>query len=107
LEIPITYDPRVGEAKQSVRQGIHIASLTMRLLRDYNPLLLFGMMSVGLFGIGLLLGLRPIINYIQTGILNFPGTAILLSMFITTSILFFGFALMIDLLINTLKRDGK
>jgi glycosyltransferase involved in cell wall biosynthesis len=107
LEIPITYEPRIGEAKQSVRQGISIAALTMRLLRDYNPLLLFGMISLGLFGIGLLLGLKPILNYVQTGTLNFPGTAILSSMFITTSILFFGFALMIDLLINTLKRDGK
>lgn len=107
LEIPITYEPRVGEAKQSVRYGFSIASLTVRLVRDYNPLLLFGGISVLLFALGLVVGFDVIAIFTKTGTLVTPGRAILSAMFIITSILFFGFALMLDLMLTELRRNGR
>ncbi len=46
VEVPITYRPRIGEAKlNAYKDGSLIFTLVIRMVRDYNPFMLF--LSIG------------------------------------------------------------
>ncbi|MBR9678121.1 MAG: glycosyltransferase [Nanoarchaeota archaeon] len=106
-EVPITYEIRHGEAKQNVKNGFLIAGMTVRLMRDHNPLTLFGGISAILFIIGVMIGLSVYIDFLNIGTLIAPGRALLSILFVMSSIMFFGFALMIDLMVKELRKNGR
>lgn len=103
-EVPITYEVRHGEAKQNVKNGFLIASMTVRLIRDHNPLALFSGLGIIALILGFVVGVPVVVDYWKVGTLIAPGRALMASMFVMSSIMFFGFGLMLDLLVRQLRK---
>jgi len=103
-EIPIEYSERVGNSKQKKIYGFYILGTTVRLIRDYNPLSLFGYVGGIIFFLGAVIGADTFWNFLVYGTLTTPGRAILSSMFIMLGLFSIGYGLMIDILIKELKK---
>jgi glycosyltransferase involved in cell wall biosynthesis len=99
-EVPITYRPRVGETKlHPVKDGGRILGVTVRLMFDIRPMLLFGAIGT-VFGIlGLLL--HYLVFPIDFSYLMFPV------IFMLAGLLFFGFGLVLSLIGIHKKRNGN
>ena len=104
-EVPITYEKRLGETKQRIINGFLIAAETLRLLRDYNPLLFFGCASFVFFLISFIFGATSIYTYIATGSLRTPGRAILSAMFFNSGVVLLMFALLLDLQVKLIRNS--
>ncbi len=102
-EKPITYKPRIGKAKQNVYNGFRIAGTTIRLIRDYNPLMTFSLISLILFIPGLLIGFDVFSEWLKTGIITRLASVVLSSLLIITSMFIFFMGLMIDLIVKELR----
>jgi len=103
-EVPITYKSRVGETKQNVYNGVRIAITTIRLIRDYNPLLLFGLVSLLFLVPGVGLGVSIIHEWLVTGIITRLGSVVFSSLLVLTGVFLFCMGLMIDLLVKEVRR---
>ncbi len=100
-EIPISYYPRVGTPKlRAFRHGASIFGTLLRMLRDYNPLLLFGSIGFLLIISGILVGLQAVFRWVILG--SMPNLSItIFSVLLILSglqVLFFG--LMTDILVK-------
>lgn len=104
-EIPITYDIREGQTKQKVINGFVIAGETIRLLRDFSPLTLFGSIALIFLLLSVIFSITPIYNYFKYGTLATPGRAILAAMFFNSGVVLGMFALMLDLLVKEIKAS--
>jgi glycosyltransferase involved in cell wall biosynthesis len=100
-EVPISYYPRVGSAKLlPFRHGASIFGTLLRMLRDYNPLLLFGSIGFLLIISGILVGLLPVLGWIipiSTSNLTFTILSVLL---ILSGLQVLLFGLMADILVR-------
>lgn len=103
-EIPVSYNERIGKSKQNKLKVLDIISTIIRLIRDYNPLAVFGYSGLFLILAGILLGASVVQNYFVYGTLTAPGRAILASMLVLLGFFALGYGLMIDLLVKELKR---
>ncbi len=103
-EKPISYRPRVGKAKQSVSNGFRIMGTTLRLIRDYNPLLTFSLLSLAMFIPGLIIGISIVTEWLKTGVIVRLASVVLSSMLIITSLFIFFVGLMIDLVAKELRK---
>lgn len=104
VEVPITYRPRIGEAKlNAYKDGSLILTLIIRMVRDYNPFMLF--LSIG--GICILLsiisGASVVYEWLTTGeITHLALTIFTVLMFLTgLQIVFFG--LLADIILVALR----
>jgi glycosyltransferase involved in cell wall biosynthesis len=80
VEVPITYSRRKGETKLSpAADGFRILLATVLLMRDYNPLLLFGGFGVFLVLIGAFASLPVMEEYVSLGSFHLIGSAVLSS----------------------------
>ena len=107
IDIPISYRPRVGSeskiAKAKPIYGLNIARHTIRYARDYNPLLLFGVIGVIMIVLGVIIGLFVIGNYLHTGALTEIGRALIAFMLVTLGFLSIISGLILDLLLQVEK----
>jgi len=103
-EIPISYKKREkGESTNGITYGIKIAATTIKLLRDYNPFLLFGSVGTLLIIIGGYFAFVVMADFLKTGVLHFVGRALLSFMFLT-----FGFlSIILGLILDTLNEIDK
>jgi glycosyltransferase involved in cell wall biosynthesis len=80
MEVPITYSRRKGKTKLSpATDGIRIFFATILLMRDYNPLLLFGGIGLLLILMGALTSLPVAEEYFTLGTFTFVGRALVSS----------------------------
>jgi glycosyltransferase involved in cell wall biosynthesis len=80
VEVPITYSRRKGKTKLSpATDGIRILLATILLMRDYNPLLLFGGIGLFLILMGALTSLPVAEQYFTVGTFSLIGRALLSS----------------------------
>jgi hypothetical protein len=80
VEVPITYSKRKGRTKLTpATDGIRIFFATILLMRDYNPLLLFGGLGLFLILMGALFSLPVAEQYLTVGTFNLIGRALLSS----------------------------
>jgi glycosyltransferase involved in cell wall biosynthesis len=101
-EVPVVYRKRKGAAKlRPLRSGFSIVAAVVRMLRDYNPLLLFGGISVLSFLTGLLLGINVIHMFQEYGQIMI-GRALLTILFILIGVQSLFFGLLSDMI---LRRD--
>jgi dolichol-phosphate mannosyltransferase len=104
-EIPISYRTRKGKTKlKPISDGLVIAGTTVRLIRDYNPFMVFGLPGLISLIIGLGMGIFILIEYLQTGTVSRVPTTMLSSMLMISGVFFIGMALMIDLLLRELEH---
>ena len=62
VEVPITYSERVGRSKLSVvHDGIRFLNTILMTALTYNPVRMFGLMGLGLAGLGLIVALLALI----------------------------------------------
>ena len=104
-EVPIRYRTRVGHAKlDPFRDAFSILSITVRLVRDYNPLVIFLPIGLALMLVGLGYGTSILIEYIKTGIVTRLAAAILSVLLILTGLQITLFGLLADIILTNLRR---
>jgi glycosyltransferase involved in cell wall biosynthesis len=104
-EVPIRYRTRVGRAKlDPFRDAFRILSITIRLVRDYNPLVIFLPIGLALMLVGLGYGTTILIDYIHTGIVTRIAAAILSVLLILTGLQITLFGLLADIILTNLRR---
>jgi dolichol-phosphate mannosyltransferase len=104
-EIETKYRMRVGDTNLNpVKDGAAILGVIIRLLRDYNPIFLFGFLGVLFLGIGLYFGLKSIITFNEKRYLMI-GHTLLTLLFILVGIQTLYFGLLSDLIIR--KINGR
>jgi len=104
-EVPIRYRARVGHAKlDPFRDAFRILSITIRLVRDYNPLVIFLPIGLALMLVGLGYGTTILIDYIHTGIVTRIAAAILSVLLILTGLQITLFGLLADIILTNLRR---
>ncbi|HEX7515571.1 MAG TPA: glycosyltransferase family 2 protein [archaeon] len=104
-EVPISYRKRVGEAKlDPFRDALSIVFMTVRLVRDYNPIVLFLPIGLILILIGLGYGASVLIEYVNTGIVTRFAATILSVLLILTGLQITFFGLLADIVLTNLRR---
>ncbi|HLE05962.1 MAG TPA: glycosyltransferase family 2 protein, partial [Candidatus Nanoarchaeia archaeon] len=103
-EVPISYNPRIGKAKQNVYNGLRIASTTVRMIRDYNPLTTFSIIASAMIVPGLIIGVDVVIQWLTQGIITRIASVVLSSMLILTGVFTFMIGLMIDLIVKEVRK---
>jgi glycosyltransferase involved in cell wall biosynthesis len=104
-EVPIRYRTRVGRAKlDPFRDAFSIVSITVRLVRDYNPLVIFLPIGLALMLAGLGYGTTILVDYIHTGIVTRIAAAILSVLLILTGLQITLFGLLADIILTNLRR---
>jgi glycosyltransferase involved in cell wall biosynthesis len=101
------YRRREGQsklAKSKFAYGFGVASHLIRQIRDYSPLLIFGTIGVVLIIIGAVLGVMVIISFLNSGLLNEIGRALISFMLIVLGMLSIMTGFILDLLLEILKR---
>lgn len=102
-EIPTDYKKRSGDTNLNpFRDGAIILGVIIRLLRDYNPILLFGSLGIFFLVIGLYFGVRLIITFNEKGFLMI-GHTLLTVLFILIAVQTIYFGLLSDLIIRKLN----
>ncbi|MBN2417635.1 glycosyltransferase [bacterium] len=99
LEMPINYRSRISgsESKLSTwSDGFLIFYTIITLFRDYNPMNFFVILSLIFFITGSGTGISLIIRYLQTGLMQHTGLAIITAICILLSVLLFLMGLLLD-----------
>ena len=98
-EVSIVYRPRIGTTKLSpLRDGVKIAGIILRLLRDYKPMLFFGGLGFASALVGLALGFDVILEYMSTGTVTKIPTAILTAFLLGAGVQLASLGLLADMI---------
>ncbi len=104
-ETPIKYRKRVGDAKlDPFKDAFSIVFMTIRLVRDYNPIVIFLPIGLVLFLIGIGYGAGILIEYLNTGIVTRFAGSILSVLLITAGMQIMLFGLLADIVLTSLRR---
>jgi len=113
LEVPVSYRLRIGETKLNrFRDGFRILGVTLRLARDYEPLLFFGSLGFLLAAMGGAVGTNVVVAWATTGIIEHLASVSLAALFIIAGIQVFTIGLIAEMIRDTRKyikvsRNGK
>jgi dolichol-phosphate mannosyltransferase len=98
-EVSIVYRPRIGTTKLSpLRDGVKIAGIILRLLRDYKPMLFFGGLGFASAVAGVALGFDVILEYMSTGTVTKIPTAILTAFLLGAGVQLASLGLLADMI---------
>jgi len=103
VEVPVTLRDRPEGSFSKiriVRDGVRILVTIFALFRDYKPLTFFGSAGLVTILLGIIPGLRAILGFIETGLVEHFPSAILAVGMIITGLLF----IMVGLILHTLNR---
>jgi glycosyltransferase involved in cell wall biosynthesis len=106
IEVPIKYRVRVGAAKLNpYRDAINIIYTMIRLVRDYNPIVIFLPIGLILLLIGIGYGIDILIEWIKTGVVTRFAGAILSVLLIVVGLQIMLFGLLADIILTNLRRS--
>ena len=106
VEVPIKYRARVGAAKLNpYRDAINIIYTMIRLVRDYNPIVIFLPIGLILLVIGFGFGIDILIEWIKTGVVTRFAGAILSVLLIVVGLQIMLFGLLADIILTNLRRS--
>jgi len=106
IEIPITYKDRMEGSFSKLntfKDGFRVLKTIFNIFKDYRPLLFFSTLSVIFFIVGVLLGIDPVMEFIEYRYVYKVPTAILATGMMIFSLLFFAIGLILD----TISRYEK
>lgn len=107
-EIPISYGRRLGQTKlHPFRDGVRDVLTIIRIIRDYRPLLLFGVLGSVSFVIGGLLGIFVLNDFWSTGSFRYLGTGMLAMLCLILGVQLFSTGLLAEMTSSRLKRLKK
>jgi glycosyltransferase involved in cell wall biosynthesis len=98
-EVPMTFRDRpVGSVSKlnTYRDGFKVLKIIFLLVKDYRPLLFFGMFSIIMAIIGLIIGTKPVLEYLNGGYVYRVPSAILAAACEIVSLLLFSCGLILD-----------
>jgi len=98
-ESDVRYRPRIGDSKLApLSGGLANISVILRMMRDAEPLLLFGMSAILFTALGLLTGAGVVIEWILKGTITHVGTAIFSALSVIVGIQLLAFGLLADMI---------
>lgn len=106
VEVPITYQdrPEGSESKLSTfSDGFKVLRMIFNLFKDYKPFLFFGLLSLVLFVLSLVVGLPVIQEFAKTGLIAKLPSAVLATGLMILSAL----SLVAGVLLDTLVRQHR
>ena len=107
VEVPVAYHQRIGNTKLNpTKDGIRIVGTIFRLIKDYNPLILFGGSGVLLTLTGFFLAVNPIFEWVQTGSIEHLTSFSLGSTLFATGIITLIVGLLADM-IKDLRKEVR
>ena len=106
-ELPISYSNRIGRSKlKPFRDGLQIFSTTVRLARDYKPLLFFGGTGTALVTLGMLLGINEFSDYLRYGYVLHPPLVVLLALVVISGVQLLSLGLIADM-VKSFRREMR
>lgn len=104
-ETPIKYRKRVGHPKLNpFKDAFSIVFMTIRLVRDYNPIVIFLPIGLVLFLVGMGYGAGILLEYVHTGVVTRFAGSILSVLLILTGVQIMLFGLLADIILTNLRR---
>jgi glycosyltransferase involved in cell wall biosynthesis len=105
VEVPIKYSMRKGRTKLSPAvDGLRIFLASVLLMRDYNPLLLYGGFGVFLLILATLTSVPVVAEYIEGGTFRLIGRALLSTIFTMSGVSSIVIALILDSMNLSIRR---
>jgi len=106
-EVSVPYRARVGDSKlRLISGGVANLVVILRMMRDAEPIILFGLVAVGCILLGLVAGASVVIEWILTGTETHVGTAVLSALSVIVGIQLLAFGLLADM-IKQLRRKTR
>jgi glycosyltransferase involved in cell wall biosynthesis len=106
VEVPVPLSERLpgSQSKISViADGFRILWTIVDLYRTYRPLTVFGGVGLLMIGVGMVLGVIVLVQFLETGLVRRFPTAILASAMVMTGLL----SVSVGLILNTLMRSFR
>ena len=103
IEIPITYKDRIEGSFSKLntfKDGFRVLKTIFNIFKDYRPLLFFSILSVIFFLAGVLLGIDPVMEFIEFQYVYKVPSAILATGMMIFSLLFFAIGLILDTIVR-------
>ena len=91
-------------ARSKFAYGVGVASHIVRQIRDYSPLLVFGVIGVVFIAVGAAVGVMVILQFLSTGVFTEIGRGFISFMLIVLGILSIMTGFILDLLLEIEKR---
>jgi len=97
-EIDVSYSSRIGQTEvRTLHAGMINLKVILRMIRDFEPLMLFGIMGIFLASIGVFVGSLLFYDYLEVGFKNKSNVAVLSTLLIITGIQIFSLGLVADM----------
>jgi glycosyltransferase involved in cell wall biosynthesis len=103
VEVPVDLKPRPDGSRSKLRlvqDGLLILRTIITLFRDYRPLTFFGGAGIVLIVLGLVPGIRVIVDYFETGLVPRLPSAVLAVGLVLTGVL----SIVVGLILHTISR---
>ncbi|HSW54551.1 MAG TPA: glycosyltransferase family 2 protein [Ignavibacteriaceae bacterium] len=103
IEIPITYKDRIEGSFSKLntfKDGFRVLKTIFNIFKDYRPMLFFSILSVIFFIAGVLLGIDPVMEFIEFQYVYKVPSAILATGLMIFSLLFFAIGLILDTIVR-------
>lgn len=107
-EVPIVYRDRPeGSASKlnTVSDGIKVIKTIARMFKDYRPFRFFGIISLILFLLGLIIGIPVIVEFIKTSYITKVPSAVLATGLVLLSAVSFQSAIILDTVTRQHRED--
>ncbi len=105
-EVPTRYYRRAsGKPKlRPLRDGAQIMALLLRMVRDYRPMLFFGLMGFAMIGAGAAVGVSVVVEWLTTGVIRRLASVVLSALLVMTGIQLVSLGLLADMINDVLRR---
>ena len=103
IEIPITYKDRMDGSFSKLntfKDGFRVLKTIFNIFKDYRPMLFFSILSFLFFIVGVLLGIDPVLEFIEFRYVYKVPSAILATGLMIFSLLFFAIGLILDTIVR-------
>lgn len=103
IEIPITYKDRMEGSFSKLntfKDGFRVLKTIFNIFKDYRPLLFFSILSFIFFLGGVLLGIDPVLEFVEFRYVYKVPSAILATGLMIFSLLFFAIGLILDTIVR-------
>jgi hypothetical protein len=109
-EVPVPYfrrPPGSFSKLNTYMDGILVLKTIFWIFKDYRPLRFFSFIGLFCMLIGIGLGVIPVHEFIRTGLVNHPSTAVLATGFVLVSLLCFATGLILDTINRRYKEQYR
>lgn len=104
-EIETSYNPRVGTTHNAtIKAGATNLAVIIRMILDFQPLLLLGVIGSILLGLGIILGGIVVYDFSVTGKMTMTNTATLAALLVITGIQMISLGLVADMIKRKTKK---